>query len=49
LAKYYGDDVISLIHGYFNVDWEIVWGVVSKELGPFRKSIVDILTSEGWI
>ena len=38
----------ALIHGYFDVDWEIVWAVIAKDLSPLRKSITEIADSEGW-
>jgi uncharacterized protein with HEPN domain len=39
----------ALMHGYFDIDWDIVWGVVANELRPLRKSILDIISSEEWV
>lgn len=38
----------ALIHGYFDVDWNIVWGVVEKELQPLQRAVSDIMAAEGW-
>ena len=38
----------ALIHGYFDVDWDIVWGVVSKDLAPLKRAVLSILSDEGW-
>ena len=38
----------ALIHGYFDVDWEIVWAVASNELQPLKEAIGGILTAEKW-
>ena len=38
----------SLIHGYFDTDWEIVWAVVENDLSPLRKSILEIANTENW-
>jgi len=32
-----------LIHGYFVVDYDIVWDIVSKELPDLQKKIKKIL------
>ncbi len=33
----------KLIHGYFNVKLEIVWTVVTRDLGPLKQQIQRIL------
>jgi uncharacterized protein with HEPN domain len=37
----------SLVHGYFDVDWEAVWAVVERDLAPLKEAIESILRSEG--
>ncbi len=37
----------QLIHGYFGVDWEIVWDVVDRDLPLLKVSIEKILQIEG--
>jgi len=37
----------SLIHGYFDVDWEAVWGVVARDIAPLKEAIASILRAEG--
>lgn len=37
----------SLVHGYFDVDWEAVWAVVERDLDPLKEAIAAILKSEG--
>lgn len=37
----------ALIHGYFDVDWEAVWAVVERDLGPLKAAVGDILRAEG--
>ena len=32
-----------LIHGYFGVDLNIVWQVITKDIPPLHKQIKDIL------
>lgn len=32
-----------LIHGYFGIDYEIVWDVVQTRVGPLREEVVAIL------
>ncbi|NJK93002.1 MAG: DUF86 domain-containing protein [Blastochloris sp.] len=27
-----------LIHGYFDVDWDQVWNVIAKDIGPLERS-----------
>lgn len=35
-----------LIHGYFSVDYEIVWDVVSEEISPLIRDMEDIILKE---
>lgn len=35
-----------LIHGYFGVDYDIVWDVVVNKIPPLRQSVEDILRNE---
>ena len=35
-----------VVHHYFGIDLEIVWGVVEQDLPAFRKLIREILLSE---
>ena len=35
-----------LIHGYFAVDYEIVWDVVQKKVPPLREQLEAILDAE---
>ena len=35
-----------LIHGYFNVDYDIVWAVIAKDLPPLIKKLETILSDE---
>ena len=37
----------TLVHGYFDVDWETVWAVVERDLAPLKEAIESILRSEG--
>lgn len=32
-----------LVHDYFGVDTEVVWGVVERELGPLKREILRLL------
>jgi uncharacterized protein with HEPN domain len=32
-----------LVHGYFDIDTEIVWGAASRELGTLRRQVEDLL------
>jgi uncharacterized protein with HEPN domain len=34
-----------LIHGYFGVDYTIVWDVVANKLSPLRDGLQDIINS----
>ena len=36
-----------LIHGYFGVDYDIVWDVVMNKVPALRSQIADILQREG--
>ncbi len=36
----------KLIHDYFGVNLDIVWGVVAKELIPLKEAIEEILKTE---
>jgi len=38
-----------LIHGYFVVDYDIVWEIISKELPDLKEKIKRILEAEGEI
>ncbi len=35
-----------LAHGYFRVDYEIVWGIISDRIPGFKKDIAKILREE---
>ena len=37
----------AVVHGYFDVDWDIVWAVVERELDPLRAALKVILEAEG--
>jgi uncharacterized protein with HEPN domain len=37
----------NLIHGYFDVDWEVVWAVVERDLGPLKEAVTTMLRAEG--
>jgi uncharacterized protein with HEPN domain len=36
----------ALIHGYFDVDWEAVWAVAVRDIGPLKIAVQDILDAE---
>ena len=36
-----------LIHGYFGVDYDIVWDVVTNKVPVLRSQIAEILQREG--
>jgi uncharacterized protein with HEPN domain len=36
----------AVVHGYFNVDWDIVWAVVERELEPLRAAVKAMLDAE---
>jgi uncharacterized protein with HEPN domain len=33
-----------LIHAYFDVDWDEIWGVVERDLGPLEALVRGILS-----
>lgn len=33
----------KLIHNYFGIDLELVWGIVKKDLPPFKERVGEIL------
>jgi len=35
-----------LIHGYFGVDYEVVWDVVANKVQPLEKQVRSILLKE---
>jgi len=35
-----------LAHGYFCVDYEIVWGIITERIPSFKKDIAKILREE---
>jgi len=35
-----------LIHGYFSVDYDLVWGVVINHLLPLKDKLEEIIESE---
>jgi uncharacterized protein with HEPN domain len=37
----------QLIHGYFGVDYEIVWEVATEKAADLRKQIDTIIEQEG--
>jgi uncharacterized protein with HEPN domain len=39
----------KLIHGYFGVDYDLVWDVVSSKIPELRREIAAILQDEGWL
>jgi uncharacterized protein with HEPN domain len=36
-----------LVHGYFEIDLDIVWAVIEKDLPPLKSAIETILTQFG--
>ena len=36
----------KIIHGYFNVDIDIVWEVIVKDIPTFKKKIMEIIKKE---
>lgn len=36
----------AIVHGYFQVDWEIVWRVIEHDLASLRRAVADILETE---
>jgi uncharacterized protein with HEPN domain len=37
----------TLVHGYFDVDWDAVWAVVENDLSGLRSAAEAILEAEG--
>jgi uncharacterized protein with HEPN domain len=37
----------KLIHEYFDVDLELVWEVIQKDLPPLKKQVEELLHQEG--
>ena len=37
----------QLIHGYFGIDWDIVWDVVERDMQPLKAAVEKILRIEG--
>ena len=37
-----------LTHGYFEVNWELVWNVLQNDILPLKACINRILTEKGW-
>lgn len=37
----------TLVHGYFDVDWDAVWAVVENDLSNLRTAVASILEAEG--
>jgi len=35
-----------LAHGYFRIDYEVVWGLITERIPGFRKDIAKILREE---
>jgi uncharacterized protein with HEPN domain len=33
----------KLIHGYFGVNWDIVWDVIQHKLGELKKEIIKLI------
>jgi uncharacterized protein with HEPN domain len=38
----------TLVHGYFNVDWEQVWNAVEHDLPVLKQELLAIQNSERW-
>jgi uncharacterized protein with HEPN domain len=36
----------TLVHGYFDIDWDAVWAVVENDLGPLRSVVAAIIVAE---
>jgi uncharacterized protein with HEPN domain len=36
----------AVVHGYFNVDWDLVWAVVERELEPLGTAVKAMLAAE---
>ena len=37
-----------LTHGYFDINWEIVWNVLQNDIHPLKKCIMKIISANGW-
>lgn len=35
-----------VIHSYFNVDWDLVWDILKKDLNELKKHVEDIVKNE---
>jgi len=35
-----------LIHGYFIVDYDALWTVIERDLGPLRGAVTSVLDGE---
>ena len=38
----------NLVHGYYNVDPEIVWSVIKSDLNPLRQQVAHYLDETNW-
>ena len=38
----------NLVHGYYNVDPEIVWSVIKSDLNPLRQQVARYLDETNW-
>jgi len=36
-----------LIHGYFDVDLDIIWAIVTRDLPPLIKELENLLSRKG--
>ncbi len=37
-----------LTHGYFDINWEIVWNVLQNDIQPLKKCIMKIISANEW-
>ncbi|MDU9375752.1 hypothetical protein McpSp1_03310 [Methanocorpusculaceae archaeon Sp1] len=37
-----------LTHGYFEVNWELVWNVLQHDIAPLKVCINQIIAEKGW-
>lgn len=37
-----------MVHGCFQVDWDAVWAVAARVLGPLGVAMRDVMQAEGW-
>ena len=35
-----------LVHGYFDIDLNIVWNVIENELTPFKNKIIELIKTQ---